>query len=777
MGPPTTFDGAGASGGSSWAAQQLPEYLAVVSSRPDVGAAAGAAAEWAAELMEAEVGAVVLGDALEAQVGFPRGAAPTATLTAAARERHTTLDVPGLGPCHCASVGLGADTSGYLLVARCDRPFGTEELSLLRGMGRILGLQLRQLRTLASERTLRLEYEQRVEENEELVRSLQRRQRLLEEFGRVQRAITTRAPLQQILDAITAGAHALFERDMVSLRLIDSDDPAWMLLASHSGVPVWYRTAAWRLPVTSGGMQRVLATGEIVRVDRSEAEEPTNDPQILNAIQAVMIAPVSEGGARVGCLLVASFDKNRDYTESDAEMLRGFADHVSMALTDARGVQALHQAHHDALTGLPNRTLLKERLGQALRRGRCGLLFVDLDRFKLVNDSLGHDAGDQLLVETADRLRKAAGPANTVARYGGDEFVVLVDRVVSDVSEVTEIGERMLAAVQPPFVLAGRECSVGASIGVTVAGAAGPYEPPTADEVLRDADVAMYRAKQQGRGRVEVFHPEMHAVLMDRLDLEADLRRAVDQHELFLVYQPIVELETMRVVRFEALARWNHPTRGVLSPGTFIPLAEETGLIASIGRWVIGEAVAAVRRWDELLPGPRLGMNVNLAVSHLRLPGAVDEIAEAVRAAGLTPSRLSVEVTENELVREHDEAVDALFALRELGVSIAVDDFGTGFSSLRYLRQLPVDTVKVDRSFLVDVDTSPEGLAFVRSIVGLGTALSLHTVAEGIERPTQLAELRRMGCRYGQGFALAKPLGEPDVIPWLSSAAPAVAVG
>ncbi|SHN47978.1 diguanylate cyclase (GGDEF) domain-containing protein [Cryptosporangium aurantiacum] len=741
----------------------------MVSSRPDVAAAAGVAAEWAAELMEAEVGAVVLGDALEAQIGFPRGAAPAAELTAAATERHPVVHVPGLGPCHSASVGLGADTAGHLLVARCERPFGAEELSLLRGMGRILGLQLRQIRTLGSERKLRQEYEG-------LVHTLQRRQRLLEEFGRVQRAITTRAPLQVILDAITTGARALFEKDMVSLRLVDSEDPRWMLLASHSGMPTWYVTGAWRMPVTEGGFQRVLTTGEILVADRERIGQYTRAPRIVDAVQAAMIAPVSEDGARVGCLLVASFDADRVYDESDAEMLQGFADHVSMALTDARGVQALHQAHHDALTGLPNRTLLKERLRHALRRGPCGLLFVDLDRFKLVNDSLGHEAGDQLLVETAARLREVAGPDNTVARYGGDEFVVLVDRVVSDVSEVTELAERMLAAVLPPFVLAGRECSVGASIGVTVAGAVGSQEPPTADEVLRDADVAMYRAKQHGRGCVEVFHPEMHAVLMERLDLEADLRRAVDQRELFLVYQPIVELETARVVSFEALARWNHPTRGVLFPASFIPLAEETGLIASIGRWVVREAVAAARRWDESLPGPRLGISVNMAASHLRLPGAVDEIASVLAAAGLEPTRLTIEVTENELVREHDEAADALYALRELGVSVAVDDFGTGFSSLRYLRQLPVDCVKIDRSFLVDVDTSPEGLAFVRSIVGLGTALSLHTVAEGIERPTQLAELRRMGCRYGQGYALAKPLNEPEVVPWLSAGTPVVAV-
>lgn len=741
--------------GSGWVARQLPEYLAVVASQPDVAAAAGVAAEWAAELLDAEVGAVVLGERLQAQVGFPRDAVPEAALVGAATHRRPTIDVPGLGACHGMSVGLGAATSGHLLIARHRGSFDAEETGLLRGLGRILGLQLRQIETLASERTLRLRYE--------------RRQRLLEAFSRVQRAIATRAPLQQILDAITAGAHALFEHDVVSLRVRDVDDPDWMLLVSQSGMPDSYVAVAGRLPVTETGFAHVLATGKVLVVEPARL---AGLPENMRAVKAAMMAPVSEDGVPVGCLLIASTDPGRRYGSRDAETLQGFADQVSLALTDARGAHALYQAHHDALTGLPNRTLLKVRLDHALGRGPCGLLFVDLDRFKLVNDSLGHDAGDQLLIETGHRLREAAGPGNTVARYGGDEFVVLIDRIVDDVSEVTAVAERVLRAVEPPYLLAGRACSVGASIGVTVAGGIGDLSPgaaPTADGVLRDADVAMYRAKQQGRGRIEVFHPEMHAALMERLDLEADLRRAVAGGELFLVYQPIVELATLRVVSFEALARWDHPTRGELMPGLFIPLAEEAGLIASIGRWAIDEAVRAAQRWDSALPGPPgYAVNVNLGVSHLRAPHAAAEIAQLLATTGFDPVRLVIELTENELVREHDAAMDALFALRELGVSIAVDDFGTGFSSLRYLRQLPVNAVKIDKSFLGDVDTSPEGAAFVRSIVGLGAALGLHTVAEGVERPSQLAELRRIGCTYGQGFALARPLVEPAVLPWLS---------
>jgi diguanylate cyclase (GGDEF)-like protein len=632
-------------------------------------------------------------------------------------------------------------------------------------MGRILGLQLRQIDTLASERTLRLEYE-------DLVRSLQRRQRLLEEFGRVQRAIATRAELPDILDSITRGAHALFEQDVVTLRLLDPDDSDYLQLASHRGLPDAFSDAAPRIPTSTPGFVEALQVGRMYVAD-AEVIERIALAAHYQAATALMIAPVSEDGTNVGALLVASYVPDRVYDAADQEMLQGFADHVSMALTDARGVEALHQAYHDALTSLPNRSMLKRKLTNALARGSCGLLFIDLDRFKLVNDSLGHEAGDQLLIETADRLRAVATPSTTVARYGGDEFVALVDQEIGDISEVTAVGERMLAAMQPPFCLSGRQCTVGASIGVTVAGGRRPSEPaPTADEVLRNADVAMYRAKQQGRGRVEVFQPEMHAALMERLDLEADLRYAISRGELSLVYQPVVELSSMRPASVEALVRWNHPHRGRLSPAVFIPLAEETGLIAGIGRWVAGEAARALRRWDAVLPYA-LAVNVNLPASHLRMPGAVPELASIVRAEGVDLQRIVVEVTETELVTQHDSAVDALYALRELGVTVAVDDFGTGFSSLRYLRELPVNTVKIDASFIADIDVSPEALAFARSIVGLGTALSLHTVAEGIERESQLVELRRMGCAFGQGYHLAKPLTEADVVTWMLARAPA----
>ena len=428
--------------------------------------------------------------------------------------------------------------------------------------------------------------------------------------------------------------------------------------------------------------------------------------------------------------------------------------------------QLAYQAYHDPLTGLANRTHFRMEVDRALTRhaqahDTVAVLFLDLDHFKTVNDSLGHAVGDQLLVEVARRLLHATRGCDTVARLGGDEFAVLLAQVRSDV-DVQTVVERILRMMRTPVVLDRAEVTVGTSIGVARA-----TPGDSAEELLRNADVAMYRTKQRGRGGYELFAPAMHAAVVERLELEADLRRALADPaaELRLVYQPIVALADERVVGLEALIRWDHPARGTISPMQFIPLAEATGLVVPLGRWVLRAACHQAAEW---LPGaggqgaasdtgaPYVA--VNLSGRQLEDAALVDDVADALGESGLDPARLLLEITESILVQRADAALRTLHALKALGVRLAIDDFGTGYSSLAYLHRFPVDVLKIDKAFVDGVAGGGSDAALARAIVGLATTLGLRCVAEGIERANQAAELRAAGCGYGQGFLYAKPL-------------------
>jgi len=451
---------------------------------------------------------------------------------------------------------------------------------------------------------------------------------------------------------------------------------------------------------------------------------------------------------------VSSWTPGRRYDRDARELLQTIAQHVSLALTDAKTVGAMvHQALHDALTGLPNRALFLDRLEHALARAIRGgsevaVLFLDLDRFKTVNDSLGHAAGDELLCAVSRRIVGCMRAADTAARLGGDEFAVLLEDLDST-HEAVRVAERIIAALEEPIGVADREVFVGASIGI----ATGAYG---AADLLRHADVAMYRAKALGKGRYAMFEAGMQAEVMDRLDLEADLQRAVDRGELAVFYQPIIALGTGELAGHEALVRWRHPTRGLLAPGAFIPLAEETGLVAPIGRFVLREACRQAARWAAFVPG--LTMNVNLSGRELEDPRLLDDVTAVLRATGLPAERLVLEITETVLMQDTEATIERLRALRALGVRLAVDDFGTGYSSLRYLNRFPLDVLKMAKPF-VDGLGSPDGdPALARAIIELGSDLGLHIVAEGIERSPQLAHLQRLGCPYGQGFWFARPM-------------------
>jgi diguanylate cyclase (GGDEF)-like protein len=418
------------------------------------------------------------------------------------------------------------------------------------------------------------------------------------------------------------------------------------------------------------------------------------------------------------------------------------------------------EALTDPLTRLANRTLFLDRFEHTLalsrRSGaRVAVLFMDLDRFKTVNDSLGHGAGDELLVQVAQRMRAVTRPGDTLARLGGDEFAVLIEDVVED--DVPHlVAERLLAAIAPPVVLDGRTLHVGMSIGI----ACGTGADATAETLLRDADLAMYEAKAQGNASYVFFEPEMHRSLVERLELEADLGLAIDAGELSFVYQPVVMFPACRVVGLEALLRWDHPTRGRVPPSVFIPAAEECGAIFGLSEWVLEQACSQLARWRARHPAAAdLNVAVNISARELEQPDLVERVGHALKRTGLDPSSLVLEITETSVPLDDTARVAArLEALRDMGTVLALDDFGTGHSSIAHLRSLPAAIVKVDRTFVAEIATSDEHRALANGILSLGGALGLDTVAEGVETPEQLELLRAMGCGFAQGYLFSAPL-------------------
>jgi diguanylate cyclase (GGDEF)-like protein/PAS domain S-box-containing protein len=436
--------------------------------------------------------------------------------------------------------------------------------------------------------------------------------------------------------------------------------------------------------------------------------------------------------------------------------------------------QLLHDAFHDALTGLPNRALFVDRLEQAVRQTwrREGygfaVLFLDLDRFKVVNDSLGHTTGDQLLVAIAQRLARILRAADTFARLGGDEFVILLDDV-REAAEASIIAARLQEQLGLPFDLSGLEVVTSASIGIVLSGAG--YE--RADDLLRDADIAMYRAKALGRARHEVFALSMRADALARLGWEADLRRALEREEFLVHYQPVVRLRTGRLFGFEALLRWQHPERGLILPGQFVPIAEDSGLIIAIDRWVMRAACRQLREWQGLFRlDPPLAVNVNLSSKHFTRPDLVEQIRQCLDEAGLGPASLRLEITESAIMENIDLATLILQQLHTLGVQIEIDDFGTGYSSLGYLVQLPADTLKIDRSFVSQMTDDAGKAEIVHTIVALAQNLRMSVIAEGIETHEQRAGLIALGCELGQGYLISRPVDSQAATAWIERQGP-----
>jgi diguanylate cyclase (GGDEF)-like protein/PAS domain S-box-containing protein len=423
-------------------------------------------------------------------------------------------------------------------------------------------------------------------------------------------------------------------------------------------------------------------------------------------------------------------------------------------------LRLVHDAFHDSLTSLPNRSLFTDLLARSIGRARrradyhFALLFLDIDRFKVVNDSLGHMIGDQLLVAIARRLERCVRPGDTVARLGGDEFTVLLDDI-TDASDATRVADRIQRELQLPFNISGQEVFTSASIGIALSKSG--YERP--DDLLRDADIAMYRAKALGKARYEMFDAEMHALAVSQLQLETDLRRALDREEFRVHYQPIYSLSHGKILGFEALVRWQHPQRGSILPEEFVAAAEETGLIVLIGRTVLREACRQLHEWQvQFHSDTPLSMSVNLSAKQFRQPDLAEHIARSLTAWDLPPSSLRLEITESTIIENVQSAAETLVRLRELGVRIDLDDFGTGYSSLSYLHKFEMDAIKVDRSFVMNIGEHGENSEIVRTIVNMAHNLGMDVIAEGVERPEQAAILRSLGCELVQGHLYSPPL-------------------
>ena len=513
----------------------------------------------------------------------------------------------------------------------------------------------------------------------------------------------------------------------------DASDP--VSAAASDGVPFDLDAASKRFGAVAAASARIIGNGQLLGW---VAASVTQTPERLDADPQV------------------------------EERLRGLAALASTAINNAHLMQEVrHQALHDTLTSLPNRALILDRVEQLLARARRhrtvpSALFVDLDGFKDVNDTLGHAMGDELLRAVGRRLEKSLRASDTIGRLGGDEFVVLAEVDTLGVGP-EDAAERLLTTLREPFHLGDQVVTVTASIGIAI----GDRETP--GELLRDADIALYRAKAEGRNRHVLYAPEMHAALRDRAQIEVDLRGALDRDEFFLVYQPICNLRSGVVTGVEALLRWRHPTRGVVQPNAFIPILEESGSIIEIGRWVLTEACRAAALWRAR--GHELQISVNVSGRQLEHAALSDHVRDALAQSGLEPEALVLEITETVAMRDLARSAAALQSLKDLGLRIAIDDFGTGYSSLAHLREFPVDTLKIDQSFIDGVNESSDADALLHMLVSLGKTLGLETVAEGIEQHAQYAHLQRQDCDRGQGFLIARPLDAGAVEPFLAQTA------
>ncbi len=565
----------------------------------------------------------------------------------------------------------------------------------------------------------------------------------------------------EVADVVLDRTGSLLSADFVELLLVDPTgvtDVATIFRRTTKGERVHLDGPVQELAASFWG--RAACELEPFELKLDAAASPQQRDLEEHGIHLCFVAPLLVQEQCLGTLRIG-FAGPVKLNGRDRQVFTTFANHVAGAVHNTRLFEEVRsQALHDPLTGLPNRALLSDRLANAQARanrgsGRVAVLFLDLDRFKVINDSLGHHVGDQLLVAVAERLTVNLRPGDTAGRFGGDEFIVVCDNV-ADEAEALRLAERLAASLHEPFKLVDQHDPVflGASVGVALAHDDAD-DPVT---LIRDADAAMYRAKERGRARVEVFDSEMRQRAVARLETENDLRKAIEREELRLAYQPFVDVATQRVVGAEALVRWDHPRRGEVGPGEFIGLAEETGLIRPLGRWVLHEAFAQLARWSRTDGWPSdFTLSVNLSAHQLSDPDLLDDITEALAATGVDPAFICLEITESALVDDIDAGLETLHRLRNIGVHLSLDDFGTGYSSFSYLHRLPVNVLKIDRSFVSRLGQETRDRAVVSGMIELSHALGLKVVAEGVETPGQLSELGALSCDLAQGYYFSAP--------------------
>ncbi|MGD9793468.1 MAG: EAL domain-containing protein [Acidimicrobiia bacterium] len=609
-------------------------------------------------------------------------------------------------------------------------------------------------RDLRNEVALQHESEARqrlLERNEVLHREVLERQAIQARLLQIQQSISRRRPVNDVLVAIVEGAHELLGDEFIELHLDPLED---------NDVPIVVQCV--------GGTSSLLdvhqcqpslrALGDAARL----ADGLTVHDQI-GETGTGMAVPIRDRHRTIGSLAVATCGGARSYRDVELEMLLNLAEHASVALMDARTVETVQAAFTDPLTGLPNRALLMDRLTQSVERcARLGtplaVMFIDLGRFKGINDSYGHAVGDEVLACVGRRIAETLRVPDTAARLGGDEFVVVLES--TDADGARRVAARISEVIRRPIEVSERTLYADATIGIVVAAEA--THGTDAELILRHADIAMYRAKTTGRELV-FFEPAMHSELLARQDLESEIRGAIANKALHAALQPIVDLASGRIVAVEALARWDHPTRGTVPADGFIAAAERIGAVVDLDRVVWAAACQAVGAIgaDEL--GRRLSISLNLSVKHLAAPDLVPVLMGIVTGAGLTPERVTLEVTETELMQDVADSVEQLWTLRRLGMNLAIDDFGTGYSSLAYLQTLPVRTLKIDRSFVTGVDSSQTGQQLLRTMVSLAHGLDMFVVAEGIETEAEARAVADMGVGLGQGYWFAPPVRSRDL--------------